>query len=128
MAIERERLQILISSGPENPERAVLAFSVAAAALSAGTDVLVYLVMSGARWALKSQGNEACVPGFAPVSALIDVVQAAGGTIQVCSNCGAGNHCGSTKEQEACELRPGITTAGLVPIATRIGKTPTLTF
>jgi len=126
--MDRERLQILISSGPESPERAVLAFSVAAAALSAGTDVLVYLVMNGARWALKSQGNEVDVPGFAPVSALISVVQAAGGTIQVCPNCGGEKQCDLAERQETCEMRPGISRAGLVPVATRMGKTPTLTF
>ena len=121
-------MQILISSGPENVERAVLGFSLAAAAVCAGTQVLLFLVMDGARWALKSEGNKVDVPGFQPISELIDAIQTGGGTIEVCSNCAQGTDCSVLQGQLRDQMRPGIVTGGLVKVATRIGMIPTVAF
>lgn len=121
----QERMQVLISAGPEDLKRAVLGFSVAAAAVSAGTQVTLFLVMEGARWAMTSEGNTADVPGFRSISELIDAIQMGGGTIEVCSTCAA-EESGCTRVPD--QLRPGITPGGLVKIAIRMSEIPTVTF
>lgn len=130
-----KRLQIIISAGPDDP-RATLGFATAAAAGACGLSVIVFLVMNGARWALKSIGNEPQQPGQQPVAELLETIQACDGTVEVCSNCLANacsgcSHtvCSATPDgARPSEMRDGIRPGGLATIAVRMTEMPTVTF
>ncbi len=129
------QLQIIISSGPEDP-RATLGFAAAMAASACDTPVVIFLVMNGVRWALKSAGNEAQRPGFQPIAQMLDLIQASNGRIEVCSNCL--NEACSTCTDEVCsatsdqmkpgDIREGIHPGGLTAVAVRMSQIPTVTF
>jgi predicted peroxiredoxin len=123
--MNQEEVQIVISSGLENVESAVLGFSLAAAAVSVGTKVSVFLTMSGARWALKSESDAAEVPGFQPISELIEAIQTGGGAIEVCANCAPDKACSMP---QADQMRSGIVRGGLATVAIRMGRIPTIAF
>ena len=134
MALTQE-LQIIISSGPEDP-RATLGFASAVAALACGTQVVVFLVMNGARWALKSVGNESQRPLFQPVSQLLELILESGGRVEVCSNC-MNDVCAtclndvctaSADEARPSEMRAGIHPGGLTAVAARMSQIPTVNF
>ncbi len=128
-------LQIIISSGPEDA-RATLGFAAATAAVASGTRVVIFLVMRGTQWAFKSVGNEPQQAGFQSVSEMLDVIQSAGGTVEICSTCVAntdsmcqapGNY--SVRNSDCSpELRPGIHSGGLTSVAIRMTQIPTVTF
>jgi predicted peroxiredoxin len=121
-------IQFIISSGPEEAHRAVLGFSTAAAAVASGMRVVLFLVMNGARWAFQSGDHQIDVPGFQPVSELIRLIQAGGGTIEVCSNC---FHQACSVEPDLAPnktILPGITRGGLTTVAVRMAHTSTVTF
>jgi predicted peroxiredoxin len=123
---EKAGLQIIICSGPQEANRAILGFAAALAARACGMSVTLFLVMDGAQWALSSEGNEVQAPGFQPVAQLLESILAAGGRIEVCSNCVEGA-CGAPPESGS-QLRPGIVFGGLAAVAIRMGQVPTVTF
>jgi predicted peroxiredoxin len=134
MAFE-PRLQIIISSGPED-SRATLGFAAAMAASACDTPVVVFLVMNGAQWALKSVGNEAQRPGFQPIGEMLELIQSSGGRVEVCSNCFNGvcstchdEVCTATPDQmQPRDMREGIHPGGLTSVAVRMSQIPTVTF
>jgi predicted peroxiredoxin len=123
--MKQEQVQIVISCGPENAARAVLGFSLAAAAVSVGTGVSLFLIMNGARWALQSEGNSTQMPGFQSIGSLIQAIQAGGGTIEVCANCAPDGACSLPRGEE---MRPGIVRSGLAAVAIRLSQVPTVAF
>lgn len=117
-------LQLIISSGPENAPQAVLGFASAVAAVASGTSVIVFLAMGAAHWADPSEGRNPTVPGFQPVSEMLDFILAEGGRVEVCSSC-LGNYCDGTREKT---LRTGISPGGLSTVVSRMTEIPTVTF
>jgi len=106
------------------------------AAIACGTLVVIYLVMDGVRWAIKSVGNEAQRPGFQPIAQMLELIQASGGRIEVCSSClsddcstCADEICTATPDQApASQMREGIHPGGLTTVALRMSQIPTVTF
>ncbi|MBZ5727163.1 MAG: DsrE family protein [Acidobacteriia bacterium] len=125
---EKQGLQIIICSGPEDARRATLGFAAALAACACGMPVTLFLVMDGARWALPSEGNEPGAPGFQPVGQLFDSIVAAGGRVEVCSNCVEGVCSAPPQSEPLSVLRPGVVFGGLASAAIRMGQIPTVTF
>jgi len=85
-------LQVIITSGREACERAIVGFGLALAAAATGTQVVVWLSMRGAEWAVKTQGHQSDVAGFPSVAEYIGMIQEHGGRIELCSTC-IGNAC-----------------------------------
>jgi predicted peroxiredoxin len=135
MMVDAPELQFIISSGPGD-SRATLGFAAATAAAACGTKVIVFLAMEGARWALKSVGNEPQGTGFQAVSQMLALIQSSGGRIEVCSNC-LSTACSSCLS-EICsmtsdgtrpsEMREGIHPAGLTTVAVRMSQMPSVSF
>lgn len=126
--MERCGLQIIITSGPEAPRRAALGFAAAAAALAAGTAVVVFLALNGARWAFAGEGEELEMSSFQQISELIEVIQSAGGQIEICSNCVNGVCDHESTGGTSGSMRSGVTPAGLTTVAIRMNQMPTVTF
>ncbi len=128
-------LQIIISSGPDD-SRATLGFAAATAAMACGEQVVIFLVLNGARWALKEVGNQPQQAGFQPVSQMLEMIMASGGRVEVCSNC-LNDACSSCLN-EICiatpdgirpsDMREGVHPGGLAAVAVRMSQIPTVSF
>ena len=92
-------LVIKCTAGAEAPERANQAFTVAAAAVSAGATVALWLTGDAAWFAVPGRAEEFHLDLATPLADLRDVV-VAGGTLTVCSQ---------------CALRRGLVQGDLVP-------------
>lgn len=81
------KVVISLSSGPEDPETATVAFLVADSALASGKQVVVFLTKEAVRLALRGQAATIAVPGHKPLAALFESVAAAGGELHCCTPC-----------------------------------------
>lgn len=87
-------LVIKCTAGPEDPERANQAFTVASAAVAAGASVSLWLTGDAAWFGVPGRAEEMTLPLAAPLSELRDLVLASG-TITVCTQCAARRSIGS---------------------------------
>jgi len=121
-------LQIIINSGPELPEKAMLGFAAALSAASSGVSVTTVLAMRGAAWAAESMGNEISVPGYPSVGEMIALIMESGGTVRGCSSC-VDQYCPAPRGEDGEKvLREGIVRVGLNVVTLRMLETPTVTF
>ena len=79
-------LVVKLMSGPEVPERASQAFSVAATALAAGATVSMWLAGDAVRFAQPGQAEAARLAHATPLAELRDAVLF-DGQLTVCSQC-----------------------------------------
>ena len=84
---EQERLVIMATHGPDDPERATIPFVMACAALA--SDVAVVMGFQADGVCLVHQGEAATVqaPEFPPLAKLLDDFRELGGTLLVCGPC-----------------------------------------
>src|SRR5689334_4304398 len=81
-------LVVKTTAGADAPERCAQAFTVAAVALAAGTDVSLWLTGESAWFALPGRAAEFDLPHSAPLVDLLDSLLA-GGTVTLCTQCAA---------------------------------------
>ena len=79
-------LVIKCTAGAEDPERANQAFTVAAAALTAGASVSVWLTGDAAWFAVPGRAEDVDLPLATPLAELRDLVLEAG-QLTVCTQC-----------------------------------------
>ena len=84
---ERQKLVIMSTHGPADPEQATIPFVMGCAALASEVDVVIGFQADGV--CLVHQGEAATVeaPGFPPLAKLLDDFRELGGTLLVCSPC-----------------------------------------
>jgi predicted peroxiredoxin len=84
---EHEKLVIMATHGPEDPERATIPFVMACAALASDVEVVMGFQADGV--CLVHQGEAATVqaPEFPPLAKLLDDFRELGGKLLVCSPC-----------------------------------------
>jgi predicted peroxiredoxin len=119
------KLQIIITSGSDDAQRAVLGFATAVSAAISNTKVYVFLAMHGASWANENTGNEVIVPGFSSISEYIEILQENDVSIEVCSTC-VDNMC--MMSAGGNKLRKGVKLAGIMTMTFRINECATVTF
>ena len=125
---EECELQILITSGAEAPEKAVLGLASALSAVHSNVKVKVVFAMRGALWCASSEGNSRLVPGYPPVGELIATLVEEGVSVAGCSSC-IDQYCPAERDEAGrAKLRPGIGTEGLSLITLRMTHAPTVTF
>lgn len=85
--METNKVLIIHTTGPENPEKATLAF-VMATALQA-TDIEVTMVLqSNSVWLAKlGEAEKVAAPGLMPLKKLLDTFIEMNGKIMICSPC-----------------------------------------
>jgi predicted peroxiredoxin len=98
-------LIVKLTCGAEAAERANQAWTVAAAAVTAGVAVTVWLTGEGVWFAVPGQQPDLALPYATPVADLVETVRGSG-RIVVCTQCAA------RRELTQSSLLPGATIAG----------------
>lgn len=81
-------LQVVIVSGTEDLDRAVLGFAFAVSAATSGVNVTIILTLKGMVWAERDNPSaEQAVNGFQSVRSYIDILEDIGVVFRLCSSC-----------------------------------------
>lgn len=98
-------LVVKVTAGTDAPERCSQAFTVAATALAAGTEVSLWLTGESAWFALPGRAAELELPHAAPLPDLLHTLISAG-RVTLCTQCAA------RREIGADDVIPGVRIAG----------------
>jgi predicted peroxiredoxin len=119
-------IQVLLSTGPENEEKAILAFAFALGAIAVESEVHVFLTMQGAAWIDSSHGNTHIVHGFESIDFYWNHLLEMGAKIEGCSGC-VENYLNSHGES-AVSQRRGYELVGLSTASMRACSMQTVHF
>jgi len=82
-----EKLAIVCTHGPEDPERATIPFVLATAAQASDVEVVMGFQVNGVMLTKKGCAEHVFAAGFPPLKDLIDAYIEAGGVLYVCGPC-----------------------------------------
>ena len=86
--VKPQALQVLIVSGPEALDRAVLGFAFALSATTCGAQVTVVLALEGTRWMNENlPAARQTVNGFASIADYLALLAESGAVVRLCSSC-----------------------------------------
>jgi len=125
--MKRNALQYIITSGPEDPDRARFALNAGLVAAASGIDVAIYLALRAVHWACPVHEKD---PVHAEMRVLVERLRESGATIECCSAC-MERHCEAprTGHDGASKLDAGVRAAGLVSLVRRASSgAQTITF
>lgn len=115
-----EKVVINLATGTEDPERVIVAFLVAGAALDAGKRVAFFLTKEAVRLALPGHATGEACRGCPPLERLFEQVAEKGGELLVCPICL------NARGLEEAELVPNARVAGASPLWEWIGDGATV--
>lgn len=101
----QRRLVVKVTAGEDAPERCAQAFTVAAIAVAAGTEVSLWLTGEASWFALPGRAETFELPRSTPLAELRDAVLTAG-RLTLCTQCAA------RRGIEAADLLPGVVLGG----------------
>lgn len=84
---EHEKLVIMATHGPEDPERATIPFVMACAALASDVSVVMGFQADGVCLVHQGEAETVQAPDFPPLAKLLDDFRELGGTLLVCAPC-----------------------------------------
>ncbi|HEX2755222.1 MAG TPA: DsrE family protein [Candidatus Limnocylindrales bacterium] len=84
---DQEKLVIVATHGPDDPERATIPFVMACAALASDVAVVMGFQADGVRLVQQGEAEKVQAPEFPPLAKLLDDFRELGGTLLVCSPC-----------------------------------------
>jgi predicted peroxiredoxin len=84
---DREKLVIMATHGPEDPERASIPFVMACAALASDVDVVMGFQSNGVTLVRKGEAGHVLALDFPPLAKLMADFLELGGRMLVCSPC-----------------------------------------
>jgi predicted peroxiredoxin len=84
---EHEKLVIVATHGPEDPERATIPFVMACAALASDVEVVMGFQADGVCLVHEGEAETVHAPEFPPLAKLLADFRELGGTLLVCSPC-----------------------------------------
>ncbi len=82
-----QKFVVSLSRGPEDPDRATVAFTLANAAVGSEQETVVFLSSDGVNLAVKGAADSVTEDGFAPLEELMTAFAEAGGQIYTCLPC-----------------------------------------
>ena len=82
-----EKMVLISTTGIDNPEKAILPFVVAAAALTVDAEVVIILQAAAVMLAKTGIAETVNVPGFMPLKKLLDTFIEMGGRLLLCTPC-----------------------------------------
>ena len=85
--VDQEKLVIMVTHGPSEPELATIPFVLAAAAVASEVEVVMGFQADGCLLVRKGAADGVVAPGFTPISELLPVLLEAGSKLLVCSPC-----------------------------------------
>jgi Predicted peroxiredoxins len=84
---EQEKLVIMATHGPEDPERATIPFVMACAALASDVSVVMGFQADGVRLVHQGEAETVQAPEFPPLAKLLGDFLELGGALLVCAPC-----------------------------------------
>ena len=85
--VDHEKLVILATHGPEDPERATIPFVMAVAALASDVEVVMGFQADGVSLVRQGEAEHVQAPEFPPLAKLLADFTELGGTALVCGPC-----------------------------------------
>lgn len=82
---DQEKLVIMVTHGPDDPELAMLPFALAGAAVASDVEVVLGFQGDGCLLVKKGVAETIDVPEFAPLGDLLDVIRELGGQLLACA-------------------------------------------
>jgi predicted peroxiredoxin len=82
-----EKLVIMVTHGPNSPERATVPFVMACAALASDVEVVMGFQVEGVRLVELGQADQVQAPEFPPLAKLLNDFHELGGVALVCGPC-----------------------------------------
>lgn len=82
-----EKLAIVCTHGPEDPERATIPFVLATAAQASNVEVVMGFQVTGILLAQKGMADHVFASGFPPLKELVEAYIEAGGELFLCGPC-----------------------------------------
>ena len=83
----QEKLVVMVTHGPDDPELATIPFAMAGAAVASDVDVVMGFQGDGCLLVKKGVAATVAAPEFAPLGDLLPTIQELGGKVLVCSPC-----------------------------------------
>src|SRR5664280_1605135 len=84
---DHEKLVVMVTHGPDEPELATIPFAMAGAAVASDVEVVMGFQGNGCRLVVKGEAEKVAAPEFAPLAGLLDSVLEFGGKLLVCGPC-----------------------------------------
>ena len=84
---ENEKLVIMVTHGPDDPELATIPFAMAGAAVASDVEVVMGFQADGCLLVQKGVAETVKAPEFTPMSELLPTIREMGGKLLVCSPC-----------------------------------------
>ena len=84
---DQEKLVVVVTHGPDDPELATIPFAMAGAAVASDVDVVMGFQGEGCLLVKKGVAETVAAPEFAPRADLLPTIQELGGKVLVCSPC-----------------------------------------
>ncbi len=85
--MENQKLVIITTVGPENPEKATLPFVLATACQALDSEVVIFMQTNAVTLAKKGEAEKVRTQGLAPLKELLDTFMEMGGSLYICSAC-----------------------------------------
>jgi len=128
MSSPQKMLIILTEGKADNGRKATLAFSMALSSLAMELDVTLFLTSDAAVWGYDQSAYGVSVPGFAPLSDLINQFIETGGKLKLCSTCHMTCGAGDPRKGPNVETLTCVEVAGMASIIELAIEATTLTF
>ncbi len=119
-------LQIVITAGRNDIEKATLGFAFACA--TSGANIVVYLSMRAAEFAVDAELEIDTIPNFKTIGSYLDTLIEQGATIEACHTCTENYGPKAERTNNMKHLKSGISYAGISSTAIRALQTPTIVF
>jgi len=87
MAEKKQKLVLMVTHGPENPELATIPFVMATAAQASDVEVLMGFQANGVMLTIKGMADHVVASGFPPFKDLLKIYVESGGKMYVCGPC-----------------------------------------
>ena len=87
MAEKKEKLILMCTHGPEDPERATIPFVMATAAQASDVEVVLGFQANGVMLITQNCAKHVFAAGFPPLKELLDIYLENGGKLLVCGPC-----------------------------------------
>ena len=104
------KLLVNLTTAKDNPDKTVVAFVIANAALAAEQEVVIFLNIEAVHLAIRGYGDDITSEGFKPLKELLEFYLENGGKIWVCPPCFTAR---GLKEEQ---MIPEATFAGGAPV------------
>jgi len=121
-------LQVILTTGTEDPERVTLGLAAALAAASSDQRVVVFFSVRGAQWASPVTPEHPKVGGFPSIAEIVEMLVELDVSLVGCTSCIDLHLKSDLGESGHRTMATGFSYGGLSEAALRMSDVPTVTF